>query len=439
MSINNVNGTLIQPDVNYDNNTTRVMEVDTLYSTTISDGIANINNGYISNLIEPTSDNQIATKYYVDNSGSGGGVAGPNTSVQYNSAGSFAGSAGMTLTNPGLTSATLNLNGTTLTNGTITMAGSTISGISNPTSSQEAANKQYVDETFNKLGVISIVLEQKNPIVYTPAQTYNNIINLSMNNNYLDICPIDLLPTGSSMQTFLGSDFQLGKTWTTVFMGPQQGDVLFTRFIGGASVDGNQVVPITYLYCTAAAPIFVVVNFSVVTITNVVTNVTPGSGAYTAYVTSSWNNVTTNARNTDRGIYSPSMGSGSFISNGLVIYPMIANPTINSSSPVTYTYSNLQQTFIIRSGLTAPTSDTFVNAYTLVTDNTFIMGGGTFKFWIQNISSFALTLVPSTGWSFSSGNNSVIPAGYCGAFWVTVTINPPSCLIYSVGTNPING
>ena len=187
MSINNVKGTLIQPDVNNDNNTTRIMEVDTLYATIISDGIADIDNGYISNLIEPTSDNQIAIKYYVDHSAGGGGsAAGPNTSVQYNSAGSFAGSSNMTLTNPGLASATLNLNGSVLTNGTITMSGSKITGVSNPTTSQEAANKDYVDETLNKLGVISIVLEQKIGTIYTPAQTYNNIINLSMNNNYVE-------------------------------------------------------------------------------------------------------------------------------------------------------------------------------------------------------------------------------------------------------------
>lgn len=440
MSINNVKGTLIQPDVNNDNNTTRIMEVDTLYATIISDGIADIDNGYISNLIEPTSDNQIATKYYVDHSAGGGGsAAGPNTSVQYNSAGSFAGSSNMTLTNPGLASATLNLNGSVLTNGTITMSGSKITGVSNPTTSQEAANKDYVDETLNKLGVISIVLEQKIGTIYTPAQTYNNIINLSMNNNYVDFCPVDQLPSGPDMKTFLGSEFQLGKTWTTIFRGPQTGNDLFLRFIGGTTGDGNPVTPITYLFCTIALPVFTVANYSVITLTNIVTNVTSGSELYNVYVTSNFNNITTNARITDRGVYTPSMGSGSLLGNGAVIYPMLEDPTLSSSSPITYTYSDIQKTFIIRSGLTGPTSDTFVSASTFVSDPTFIMGGGTLKFWIQNISSFALTLTPSAGWSFHSGNNPVIPAGYCGAFWVTATVSPAACLVYSMGTNPING
>jgi hypothetical protein len=104
-----IQGPLIQPNVNNDNNTTRLMEVDTAYATTITDGIATIENGYISDLIEPTADNEIATKEYVDNSGGGGGGAsGPNGSIQYNSTGIFAGSANLTLTNPDLASATLN-------------------------------------------------------------------------------------------------------------------------------------------------------------------------------------------------------------------------------------------------------------------------------------------------------------------------------------------
>ena len=253
----------------------------------------------------------------------------------------------------------------------------------------------------------------------------------------LNFCPVDQLPSGPDMKTFLGSEFQLGKLGL-LFLEVLRLVMIILRFIGGTTGDGNPVTPITYLFCIIALPVFTVANYSVITLTNIVTNVTCGSELYNVYVTSNFNNITTNARITDRGVYTPSMGSGSLLGNGAVIYPMLEDPTLSSSSPITYTYSDIQKAFIIRSGLTGPTSDTFVSASTFVSDPTFIMGGGTLKFWIQNISSFALTLTPSAGWS-SVGNNPVIPAGYCGAFWVTATVSPAACLVYSMGTNPING
>jgi hypothetical protein len=432
---------LIQSDVNNDNNTTRIMEVDTLYANIISDGIADIENGYISNLIEPTSNNEIATKYYVDHSsGGGGGAAGPNGSVQYNDGTGFGGSANLTLTNPGLPNATLNIGGGgTLTNGVMSLTGSQFSGLTNPTNSQEAATKSYVDETVSKLGVITINVVYNASTAYTPTQVYNNIINLTeIPNNVTGLCAFDTFPTATDMKTFLGSDFQVGKSWTTIFRAPQISNQLFVRFIGG-NPPSCILSPINYLLCGLPLPVFALANYSVATLVSVITNITSGSETYYTYLTSNFVDLTTDAQITDRGVLTPSMGSGSVLSNGTVIYPIPANPSINSSSPVTYTYANLQQFLIIRTGLTADTIDTFVSATDIVANSDFIMGGGTFRFFVQNPTAFNLALSPGTGWSYQTGNTGLIPAGYCGAFWVSVTISPPSCLIYSVGTNPING
>jgi len=424
-------GPFIYPDVNNDNNTTLTMEVGTLYSTIITDGIATIENGYISNLIEPTEDNQIATKYYVDNSSGGGGTAGgPPGSIQYNSGGVFAGTSNLTFSSP-----TLNINGT-LTNGTITISGSQITGLVDPTLDQEAATKNYVDQSLNKLGIVNITLEQKNMVTYTPSQIYNNIVNLTMNNNYLDTCPVDSLPTGTDMQTYLGTEFTVGKTWTTIFRGPQTSQGMFVRFIGGDSILGNPVSPITYLYCGFPLPAFCVVNYSVITLTCVVTNTSTPN--YNAYVTSNLVDITTETQITNQGILTPSIGSGSVLSTGSIIYPMLSSPQINSSSAQTYTYANLQKTLIIRTGLTAPTSDTFVTASVMASNAAFTMGGGTIKFWVQNPTAHNLTLLQPTGWTLQSGNSAVIPAGYCGCFWVTINISVPSCILYSLGTQPLS-
>lgn len=442
MSINSVQGPLIPSSINNDNNTTRIMEVDTLYSTIISDDIANIEDGYISNLIEPTSSNQIATKYYVDNFVSGGsGPGGPNNSVQYNSSSTFAGSANLTLTDSGLSSATLNIVNTgTITNGVMSLNGSQFAGLSNPTNPQEGATKNYVDESINRLGVIDIALEQNVAYEYTATQVYNNILNLEYDpNNIFGICLLDLLPTAEDMKTFLGSEFVVGKSWTTIFRAPQQGNTMFVRFISGSSVAGCNVIPITYIYCNIAFPIISLMNYSVVTITSVITDTTLGSEAYTSYVISNYFDNTTDAQITDRGVLAPSGGNGSLSSSGSMIYPIPSNPTVNSIVPVTYTYSDLKNYLIIRTGLTADTDDTFVSATAIVANDAFIMGGGTFKFFIQNPTAYILTLLPGVDWSFQSGNNGVIPANSCGCFWVTVEISPPSCIIRSLGTNPING
>jgi hypothetical protein len=436
MTSTNAISTPIQPDTNNDNNTTRIMQVDTLYANIITDEIATIEDGFISNLIEPVNDNQIATKYYVDHNSGGGGAAGPNNSVQYNSAGIAAGSANLTISNPGQPSATLTINGT-LTNGTITMAGSQISGLATPVNPQDAANKNYVDNSFNNLEVIAIQLEQATSYSFTPANVYNKIINLTMNNNYLDFCPLDTIPTAADMKTYLGSSFQVGKTWTTIFRAPQNSTRVFARFVTGNT--GVVLLPFNYLYCGLTVAGFTLANYSVITMTSVVTNAGSGTEEYYSYVTNNLLNIVTNARITDRGVYTPSLGNGSLLNKGITIYPVLENPVINSAVQVTYTYSQLQKMLIVRTGLAAPVSDTFVTAATLAADSAFTMGGGTFKFWIQNPTAFDLTLVPSAGWSFHAGSNAVIPAQHCGAFWVTVVVSPASCLIYSIGTNPING
>ena len=180
-------------------------------------------------------------------------------------------------------------------------------------------------------------------------------------------------------------------------------------------------------------------NYTTLTIISVVTNTTTGSEQYSSYVSSYFVNLPTNAQITDQGILTPSLGNGTIISTGSIIYPIPSSPNINSASSVIYTYTNLKQFLIVRTGLIADTIDTFIIASVFVTNSDFTMGGGTFRFFIQNPTAFNLTLSPSTGWSFQSGSSTVIPSSYCGAFWVTVTISPPSCLIRSMGINPING
>jgi hypothetical protein len=322
----------------------------------------------------------------------------------------------------------------------MTMSGSQISGLSNPVNLNEAATKNYVDESVGQLSIISITLEQNIGIIYTPAQVYNTIANIKFDpDNILYLCPLDSMPSAADMATFLGPEFTVGKSWLTMFRSPQQSNTLFIRMIAGSSGPGCIFSPQTYLFCGIGLPQTPLINYSVSTILSVVTNVTSGSEQYYSYVISDVNDVTVDAQITGEGILTPSYGNGSLLGTGSIIYPIPVNPTINNTGSIAYTYANLKQFLIIRTGLTGPTSDTFVSAAIFVTSSDFAMGGGTFRFFIQNPTGFNLTLLSSSGWSFQAGNSNVIPAGCCGAFWVTVTISPASCLVRTISINPING
>lgn len=433
----------IYPDVNNNTNSTRVMEVGSVYSNSITDGIATIEGGYVTGLVEPTEDNQIATKYYVDNSsGEGsGGAAGPVNSVQYNSNGEFAGSANLMVDT---TSETLTINGV-LTNGTISLLGSQIEGLNDPTTPTQAATKHYADLNTGNMGNITVNLVQNVPYAYTAEQVYNNIINLTfIPNNYTDICPVDDMPSAVDMQTFLGSEFVIGKSWTTIFIMPMQGNQIVSRLIGGG-LTGTMFNPISYAYCGFPEALFATANFCITTIISTVTSVTSGSPQYYCYVMNNFTDVTTNAQITDQGILTPSWSNLAFnVTTDLsgissIAYPIPANPVMSSSTSITYTYANLAQFLIIREGLTSSITDTFVPASTIAASTDFVMGGGTFRFFIQNPTAYSLTLAMATGWTLQTGSTSVIPAGNCGAFWVNVVLSPPSCMLYSMGINPING
>jgi hypothetical protein len=241
------------------------------------------------------------------------------------------------------------------------------------------------------------------------------------------------------MKTYLGANFQVGRKFLTIFRAPYVDSYLFLRVIG-TDVTNYTLTPITYLYCGFAFQVIESLNYSNVAIVTTITDDTLGSEMMEGYIIANFYDFTTDAQITDEGILTGTLLDTTVLTtSGAIIYPIPVDPEINSVASVIYTYANLQQYLIIRSGLTAPTSDTFVSATTFVTDDDFNMGGGTIRFSIQNISGFDLTLTPGVDWSFQTGNNDVIPAGYCGTFFVSVTIDPPSCLIYSIGTFPLDG
>lgn len=137
---------------------------------------------------------------------------------------------------------------------------------------------------------------------------------------------------------------------------------------------------------------------------------------------------------TDKGI-----NAASYYCEALFIEPLNPSNRFTADSNVTYSYSDLQPRMIFRGGsLTADRTDTFDTAATIVTEETFDMGSGTFKFYIQNIDpTYNISLSAPSGWTIL--NSTTIRPGYTGEFWVRVDTSGPSIQLYTAGIYNRNG
>lgn len=430
----------INTDVFNDNNTTRIMKTNTLVSTIITDGIATIEGGFISGLVEPTNDNQIATKKYIDDSsgggGGGGGSVGPNLSIMYNDNGSFAGSSNLMVSDPSTSTESLDLLGT-FTNGTITIADGQINGLSTPTNNSDAATKAYVDQTGVKMGIVNLDLSFVDQYTFLPAEMYNNIINVRFEpDNIFTLCAPSYLPPGDDMRIYLGAEFVVGKSWTTIFRGPQTDKPIFMRLVMGLISNGCFLLPYSNLVCGSKSPTLIIGNYTTVMLTSVVT----GPATYQSYVVSTYTDSNSTAQITNQGIRTPSFGPGSAVAGGgagFLLFPIPENPQQNGNS-VMYTVAMLKSGLIVRTGLTNNATDTLITASVLYSDEVYRMGSGTFKFYVQNPNNFTITITPPSGWVFKNGAGMIQPF-YCSLFWVSYVFNSGDTFeLYNMGSGPLS-
>ena len=150
------------------NNLTNTLELNGNISLT------NVNSK-ISGLALPTSGTDAANKNYVDSVTTPPSL--PFDSIQYNNAGSFAGSADLKFNN--LTS-TLELNGDIL----LTNVNSKISGLALPTGGTDAANKNYVDSISTPPSL------PLNSIQYNNGGSFAGSSNLTFNVTTLSVASI---------------------------------------------------------------------------------------------------------------------------------------------------------------------------------------------------------------------------------------------------------
>ncbi len=427
---------LIFPDTICNDTEVRILQTENIQTQSISDNVLTIENGRISGLLEPILDDQIATKFYVDNNTGSATAVGPNGSLQYNDNGNVNGSINLVINNPGTPTSTLQLNGTFLIN-SVVINGGNITGVTTGPLGTDAVNKLYVDNTL-KLTNSNFNVQMNIGQIFTPAQIYNQVVSIDVaSSNLLGFCPPDFFPSTASMATYLGSKFVVGHSWITIIKFPEQQQYLLSRLVGkNFNVEeGVSFLPKTSL-CGPSLPVTFMTNYVSIKCVCTITSIAP-TATYSIFVTESFLSVEKDSRITNDGVLTDSFGTAliSSTSFGSIIYPLTNNLEINDTLSVVYSYQNLKRVLIIRSGLTGPTSDTFDDASVIIANQDFNMGSGTFKVYIQNISSFLLTLTPSVGWTFIG--SATIPAGKVSSFLISVNTLLTTCTLTALGNKPI--
>lgn len=419
-------GPTIPSSSNFSSNFTRVLKVTSsilgnLFSSlnpTTPSVSTTLSGGSLSGLNDPTIASQGATYAYALTHGGAANPKGPFNSVQYNNSGIFGGSANL------LFNDTTNvLTANNISNGTVTISSNTISGLSNPTSGQEAATKNYVD---NNTTLLITAINTSGSVVYPTTSVINGII---YRNNQTVGNVVDTLPTAA--QIIIAYNAIVGTTLTFGIRNTSTNYGSIVSFVGGTGMTTGPVQNIFPGYQYNA--------------TMIVTNVTSGSEALTVYTT---NNAITNTVNWQQEI-----GGYTSIVNVINItdHMSIFNSPTNIASIIgSGNVSNKIVTLNPSSAkiVSMDKPDSFMGVYTgtNIIETPFIWTTGGMDFYIINesaISGANITLNGITGiipWTMDPNSNMIIRAGHTGWFMVALTVtNYPSissltsARIYSLG------
>lgn len=428
---------LIQGDVIFSQNETILLKTTTqLNSIILTDGIATLTNGYLSNLITPTSaslPSTVVDKQYIDTQYdiNINTVNVPNYALIFNNGiNSFAGSSNLTFTTSGLV-----INGT-IVSGPSSLSGSTLTGLINPTTDSGALTKNYVDTFLNK--AINQISSSAGA-TYTAAQVVNGVIireglivPTNSNTGLIDISVrnIDTFPTGTQIinqLVALGINPIIGTTFTfNIINVNANGSVSLLIQVPDSSVSffpvENTIFGSYEMSCRG-----IVMNVTTPTILMVVDSCSYVGQQLINYgvITPNWS-LLTNGNN--EGITS----SNIFRTNIQAILPM-SPVTYPSSKSVTYSFTDIASKLIIRGlNLISNVTDTFDPATTILSNSFFynVPNGLGTEFAIQNVSpTYSITLSNSVGVTINGTN--IIPAGNTGIY--NMTINNNLIVMYCLG------
>jgi hypothetical protein len=413
--------------VNFNSNYTRIMKTGAIYTDSVTDGFATLSGGYLSNLYDPINDNDCATKYYVDNYIDPTDVSLPLNSIQINTGTNFIGVSALKFINsPVPTLFVYNK----INNGSLQITDNNISGISNPIEDSGLCTYDYFTGATIKI-VNYNTTNQSNSL--TGTQIINTFLNRTITNSNNIIQ--DILPTDISVFNSYNNNSTSASTSSTFsfvfiynFIGPAEKVLLF----------GNIIPYGNFLYTNKALPVITIPKNTLVFL-----NATYQDGVVTYYIKNN-QNFYSNAKINNIGLSTFNFTSYANDLNiklnaTFMIWPMI--PTeINSNISHTYTYSNIKNKLIIRTGLTSDTTDTFSTLSIFTSSGAFSLGSGQIKFVVQNISSYNIKIGPDvapTGWSYDTNFNRTVPPNMNGFFYINYT--GTTLYLYTIGIYNRNG
>lgn len=368
-----------------------------------------LSNGILSGLNNPVEDSQAATYAYAQAHGGDSNPGGPIGSIQYNNNGSFGGSSAFTFNQT-----TNTLTSTNISNGSLTVGSSTITGLTTPNTDQQAATKNYVDNS-STLNIFTI--NTTGPIAYTPANVINSII---YRNTQTSGTTQDVFPTAA--QIVAATDATVG---TVINFGIKNTSTNYENIV--------TFLPSVGITLQAPQNIFAGYQFNAIMY---VTNATSGSEAITIYTTSNWITNTVNWYTK----YGGGMGLAKVVN--ITDFMTVANTPFDFTA--TYNAGNpLATSFVadkvIYMGINTPATIVMDSSYKFAgflsnqggIGVPFISGNGGMDFYIINTSTtsganITLTIPPNANdplWVSDPNSNLIIPPGNTGWFAVSVTMS----------------
>jgi hypothetical protein len=402
------------------------MKTGFIITESLTDGFATLSGGHLSNLYEPINDSDCATKYYVDNYIDPTDVSLPLDSIQINTGTNFIGVNALKFVNGAVPTLFVY---NKINNGSISITDNNIYGALNPVEESGLCTYNYFTNTNIKI-VNYNTTNQSNSL--TGAQIINTYLNRTItnsNNIIQDILPTDISIFNSyNSSTSASTSSSFSFVFIYNFIGPSEKVLLF----------GNIIPYGNFLYSNEALPVITVPKNTLVFL-----NATYKDGITTYYIKNN-QNLYSNPRINNIGLSTFNFTSYANDLNiklnaTFMIWPMI--PTeIDSDTSHTYTYSNIKNKLIIRTGLTTDTTDTFDVLSIFTSSGAFSLGSGQIKFVVQNISTYNIQIGPDvtpTGWSYDTSFNRTIGPNMNGFFYINYT--GTTLYLYTIGIYNRNG
>jgi len=404
-------GPTIPGSISVSSDYTRFLSCDQLLSTVITDGQAILTGGRLSNLNDPVSMTDAATKNYVKNNLAGGTVYEPNTSIQMSNAeGKFYSSSSFVYVDNTVYVPEIIVGNTT----TMTIGSGSIQGlISEPINLNDAINKTYVSKYITN----TVTIATGTTLTYTSALV-NTLTIRTLTTNSSDSTAnaaaiVSYMTTAMSNSLATSSRFSITNMSTSYYLTVTPGS-------------GVVIMPTTsvltlypgYILCGETS----------------ITDNTPSSEAVTISVLSL--NYTQNTQ----------FVVGSRATNCSAYYTKVSNqfqfntaPNVLNTQNVIYTPYNIQG--IVYRTFTGDKVDTFGSVSSFISGYTgpsnpmnYIFSTGAVEFVIVNNSvSGNLTLTSSAGWTMDPNSNMTVPFGKTGYFYLYIDTVALTGNIWTIG------